>query len=140
MQNNLYLNFLQASKELSDKFNNLNIDPICKLILEEIALGVARNKLLKVTEVKRSIESANGVEICKLFKFAFEYDEIFAIVLPLINEKLISRVLENAGLIKIKTSSIDRRTKFLTITDSCKEYFSALSQTIDNVKYGPALN
>ena len=117
MQNNLYLNFLQASKELSDKFNNLNIDPICKLILEEIALGVARNKLLKVTEV---------IEFHKIASRST------------LHRKL--GILENAGLIKIKTSSIDRRTKFLTITDSCKEYFSALAQTIDNVKYGPALN
>ena len=117
MQNNLYLHFLQASQELSDKFNNLNIDPICKLILEEIALGMARNKLLTVTEVIEFHKIASRSTLHRKLGF-----------------------LEEAGLIRMKTSSIDRRTKFLTITDACKEYFSALSQSIEYVKSGYQLN
>ena len=117
MQSNLYLNFLQASRELSDKFTNLNIDPICKLVLEEIALGMARNKPLKVTEVIEFHKIASRSTLHRKLGF-----------------------LEEAGLIKMKTSSIDRRTKFLIITDTCKEYFEALSKSIEMIKCGTALN
>ena len=80
-------------------------------MLEEIALGVARNHLLKVSDAieLKSIASRSTL-----------------------HRKL--SILIDAGLIALTASSLDKRTKLLTITATGVEYFSALSAAIEKIK------
>lgn len=111
MNKNLYLNFLETTRQVADQFPMKHIDPVCKLILEEIALGVARNHLLKVSDAidLKSIASRSTL-----------------------HRKL--SILIDAGLISLISSSLDKRTKLLTITTTGFEYFSALSKAIEKLK------
>ena len=88
-----------------------HIDPVCKLMQEEIALGVARNHLLKVSDAieLKSIASRSTL-----------------------HRKL--SILIEAGLISLTSSSVDKRTKLLTITATGVDYFSALSKAIEQLK------
>ena len=111
MNNNLYLNFLETTRQVADQFPMKHIDPVCKLMLEEIALGVARNHLLKVSDAieLKSIASRSTL-----------------------HRKL--SILIEAGLISLTSSSVDKRTKLLTITATGVDYFSALSKAIEQLK------
>ena len=88
-----------------------HIDPVCKLMLEEIAMGVARNQPLKVSDAieLKSIASRSTL-----------------------HRKL--SILTDAGLVKLVSSSLDKRTKQLTITATGMAYFAALSTAIEHLK------
>lgn len=111
MNNNLYLHFLETTKQVAEKFPMKHIDPVCKLMLEEIAIGVARNQPLKVSDAieLKSIASRSTL-----------------------HRKL--SLLIDAGLIKLVASSLDKRTKLLTITATGAAYFAALSHAIEQLK------
>jgi hypothetical protein len=111
MNKNLYLHFLETTKQVAEQFPMKHIDPVCKLMLEEIAMGVARNQPLKVSDAieLKSIASRSTL-----------------------HRKL--SILTDAGLVKLVSSSLDKRTKQLTITATGMAYFAALSTAIDHLK------
>jgi DNA-binding transcriptional ArsR family regulator len=111
MNKNLYLHFLETTKQVAEQFPMKHIDPVCKLMLEEIAMGVARNQPLKVSDAieLKSIASRSTL-----------------------HRKL--SILTDAGLVKLVSSSLDKRTKQLTITATGMAYFAALSTAIEHLK------
>lgn len=111
MNKNLYISFLETTRQVANQFPMKHIDPVCKLMLEEIALGQARNQLLKVSDAieMKSIASRSTL-----------------------HRKL--SILLDAGLISLTSSSLDKRTKLLTITSTGVDYFSALSKAIEQIK------
>jgi hypothetical protein len=111
MNKNLYLHFLETTKQVAEHFPMKHIDPVCKLMLEEIAMGVARNQPLKVSDAieLKSIASRSTL-----------------------HRKL--SILTDAGLVKLVSSSLDKRTKQLTITATGMAYFAALSTAIEHLK------
>ena len=111
MNNNLYICFLETTRQVADQFPMKHIDPVCKLILEEIALGEARKQPLKVSD---AIELKNIASRSTLHR------------------KL--SILIDAGLIKLMTSGLDKRSKLLTITATGLAYFSTLSNAIEQLK------
>jgi len=114
MNNNLYISFLETTRQVADQFPMKHIDPVCKLMLEEIALGEARKRPLKVSD-------------------AIEFKSIAS--RSTLHRKL--SILIDAGLIKLMTSGLDKRTKLLTVSATGLEYFSTLSNAIEQLKMNP---
>lgn len=110
MKNNYYLNFLNMLKafQTSNALNDL--DPTSKLVLEEIALGVAKGELMSVGEVMRLTSIASPATL---------------------HRKL--DVLLEANLIVATFHGNNRRTKFMALTPQGEQYFGKLSEVMASI-------
>jgi DNA-binding MarR family transcriptional regulator len=114
MKTNYYLNFLNVLKAVNQGSVSEELDPTSKLVLEEIALGVANDQPLTVTDVMRLTNIASPATL---------------------HRKL--DVLLNAHLIEATFQGQNRRTKFMVLTKQGEQYFKKLSEVMASVK--PAL-
>lgn len=114
MKTNYYLNFLNVLKAVNQASVSEELDPTSKLVLEEIALGVANDQPLTVSDVMRLTSIASPATL---------------------HRKL--DVLLEAQLIEATFQGQNRRTKFMMLTNQGERYFRKLSEVMASVK--PAL-
>ena len=111
MNTNYYLNSLNILKAVDKNAVALELDPTSKLVLEEIALGVARGELLTVTDVMRLTQIASPATLHRKLEH-------------LINTNLVTAVFEGHN----------RRTKYMSLTSNGEQYFKHLSDVIAAIK------
>jgi DNA-binding MarR family transcriptional regulator len=111
MKSNYYLNFLNVLKAVNQGSVSEELDPTSKLVLEEIALGVANGQPLTVSDVMRLTSIASPATL---------------------HRKL--DVLLDAQLIEATFQGHNRRTKFMMLTPQGKAYFSKLSDVLASIK------
>ena len=111
MKKNYYINFLNLLKALEQAPDIAPLDSTAKLILEEIAIGVANDKLLTVSDVMALKHLGSPATL---------------------HRKL--DVLLHANLVEATFSGTNRRTKYMALTVSGQAYFDRLSQAIRSVQ------
>ena len=111
MKKNYYINFLNLLKALEQAPDIAPLDSTAKLILEEIAIGVANDKLLTVSDVMALKHLGSPATL---------------------HRKL--DVLLHANLVDATFSGTNRRTKYMALTVSGQAYFDRLSQAIRSVQ------
>jgi hypothetical protein len=107
MKSNYYINFLNLLKAIDQTAESTQLDSTCKLILEEIAVNQAADKLLTVSDVM-GLKSLGSPAT--------------------LHRKL--DVLLNTGFIKSIFQGTNRRTKFMVLTPMGEAYFERLSTAI----------
>ena len=111
MKKNYYINFLNLLKALQQAPEIVSLDTTSKQVLEEIAIGVANEKLLTVSDVMA--------------------------LKPLGSPATLHRKLDlllNAQLVEATFSGTNRRTKYIALTDNGKAYFDRLSHAIRSIQ------
>ncbi len=111
MKNNYYINFLNLVKALEPSVEIDQIDVTSKLILDEIAIGVAKEKPMTVSEVMglKGLGSPSTL-----------------------HRKL--TILLDAKLVQALFLANNRRTKYMTLTKEGEMHFNRLSQAMQSVQ------
>ena len=110
MKNNYYINFLNFVKALEPTAAIEHLDVTSKLILDEIAIGVAKEKPLTVSEVMGLKELGSPATL---------------------HRKL--TILLEANLVHSVFMGNNRRTKYMALTLEGEMYFARLSQAMQSV-------
>jgi DNA-binding MarR family transcriptional regulator len=110
MKNNYYINFLNFVKALEPAVEVDQLDVTSKLILDEIAIGVAKEKLMTVSEVM-------GLK---------------GLGSPATLHRKLTILLE-ANLVHPVFMGSNRRTKYMALTKEGEMYFARLSQAMHSV-------
>jgi hypothetical protein len=110
MKKNYYINFLNLLKAFETSAIDAQLDSTCKLILEEIAIGVSNDKLLTVSDVMNLKQFGSPATL---------------------HRKL--DILLDAQLVEATFKGSNRRTKYIDLTESGKAYFVRLSNAIQAV-------
>ena len=103
MKKNYYINFLNLLKALQQAPEIVSLDTTSKQVLEEIAIGVANEKLLTVSDVMALKHLGSPATL---------------------HRKL--DLLLNAQLVEATFSGTNRRTKYLKPTQQALNYFNTL--------------
>lgn len=111
MRSNYYLDFLQQVKTISVANEAVLNDPICKQVLEEIALAEQNKQPLTVSLVMRLRHVASPATL---------------------HRKL--DLLIRANLVCATFEGSNKRTKFMVLTDAGHKYFHKLSMVIESLK------
>jgi hypothetical protein len=110
MKNNYYINFLNFVKALEPSVEIEQLDFTSKLILDEIAMGVASEKLMTVSEVMGLKNLGSPATL---------------------HRKL--NILLQAELVHPIFIGNNRRTKYMALTKKGEMYFARLSQAMKSV-------
>ncbi len=110
MKKNYYINFLNLLKAFEPTADEALLDHTCKLMLEEIAIGVSNDKLLTVSDI-----------------MAFKHLGSPATL----HRKL--DILLNTKLVESTFKGTNRRTKYINLTATGQAYFERLSSAIQLV-------
>ena len=111
MKNNYYINFLNFFKSLEPSSQIEQLDVTSKLILDEIAIGVAKDKLMTVSEVM-------GLK---------------GLGSPATLHRKLTILLE-ANLVHPVFQGNNRRTKYMALTKDGEMYFTRLSKAMQSVQ------
>jgi len=111
MKNNYYINFLNFVKALEPSVEIEQLDFTSKLILDEIAMGVANEKLMTVSEVMGLKNLGSPATL---------------------HRKL--NILLQAELVHPIFIGNNRRTKYMALTKKGEMYFARLSQAMKSVQ------
>ncbi len=111
MRSNYYLDFLIQIKKISVSGEAVLNDPICKQVLEEIAVAERIAHPLTVSSVMRLRHVASPATL---------------------HRKL--DLLVRADLVCASFEGGNKRTKFMVLTDSGHKYFQKLSMLIESLK------
>jgi len=107
MKKNYYIQFLNLLKALEQTAQTPDIDVTSKLILEEIALGVAKGDMLTVSDVMGLKNIGSPATL---------------------HRKL--NMLIAAGMVDPVFQGTNRRTKYIALTQESENYFRRLSDAI----------
>ena len=111
MKNNYYINFLNLVKALEPSVEIDQIDVTSKLILDEIAIGVAKDKPMTVSEIMGLKDLGSPATL---------------------HRKL--TILLDAKLVHALFLGNNRRTKYMALTKEGEMYFNRLSQAMQSVQ------
>lgn len=111
MRSNHYLDFLQQLKSSRSESEAVLRDPICKLVLEEIALAERNQQRLTVSMVMRLKHIASPATL---------------------HRKL--DLLVQANVVHATFDGGNKRTKYMALTESGQKYFERLSMLIESIK------
>jgi DNA-binding MarR family transcriptional regulator len=111
MKNNYYINFLNFVKSIEPSVQIEQLDITSKLILDEIAIGVANDKLMTVSEVM-------GLK---------------GLGSPATLHRKLTILLE-ANLVHPVFQGNNRRTKYMALTKDGEMYFTHLSKAMQSVQ------
>jgi DNA-binding MarR family transcriptional regulator len=111
MKNNYYINFLNFVKSIEPSVQIEQLDITSKLILDEIAIGVAKDKLMTVSEVM-------GLK---------------GLGSPATLHRKLTILLE-ANLVHPVFQGNNRRTKYMALTKDGEMYFTRLSKAMQSVQ------
>jgi DNA-binding MarR family transcriptional regulator len=111
MRSNHYLDFLQQLKSSRSESEAVLSDPICKQVLEEIALAERNEQRLTVSMVMRLMHIASPATL---------------------HRKL--DLLVQANLVHATFEGGNQRTKYMALTESGQKYFERLSMLIESIK------
>lgn len=111
MRSNHYLDFLQQLKSSRSESEAVLSDPICKLVLEEIALAERNQQRLTVSMVMRLKHIASPATL---------------------HRKL--DLLVQANVVHSTFDGGNKRTKYMALTESGQKYFERLSMLIESIK------
>jgi DNA-binding HxlR family transcriptional regulator len=107
MKNNYYINFLNFVKALEPSVEIDQIDVTSKLILDEIAIGVAKEKPMTVSEIMGLKDLGSPATL---------------------HRKL--NTLIDAHMVNAVFHGNNRRTKYMALTKEGESYFRRLSDAI----------
>lgn len=107
MKKNYYISFLNLIKALEQNAQTPDIDVTSKLLLEEVALGVANGHMLTVSDVMGLKQIGSPATL---------------------HRKL--NLLLNAHLVDTVFQGNNRRTKYIALTQDGEDYFRRLSDAI----------
>jgi DNA-binding MarR family transcriptional regulator len=111
MKNNYYINFLNLVKALEPSVEIDQIDVTSKLILDEIAICVAKEKPMTVSEIMGLKGLGSPATL---------------------HRKL--TILLDAKLVQALFLANNRRTKYMTLTKEGEMHFNRLSQAMQSVQ------
>jgi hypothetical protein len=111
MKRNYYINFLNLLKAVQQAPEIAPLDSTSKLLLEEIAIGVANDRLLTVSDVMALKDLGSPATL---------------------HRKL--DLLLQAQLVQATFSGNNRRTKYIALTSQGQAYFERLSQAIRSIQ------
>ena len=114
MKKNYYIQFLNLLKALEQTSPHPEIDVTSKLILEEIAIGVAKGEMLTVSDVMGLKHIGSPATLHRNLK-----------------------LLTEAHMVGPVFEGNNRRTKYIALTQDGESYFRRLSDAIQMARPSP---